>query len=392
MRIAIDLIVAEYQPGGMLLVTRTLLQGLATTDSQNEYVVMTVRPDDYQDIAKAPNIRVHPVTLPSRRATLMQHQLIAPIALRQIRPDVLHVPAFAAPLSWRGALVTTIHDLAFMKVPEQSSLYARLYHMHLQRIGAQRAQRVIVISQQSEQELMHYWSIPPQRIRLIHNAIQPSFNTHELSPRAIEAMRSRYGGRYLLHTGRIMPRKNVECLIEAFDLLAKDFADLHLVLTGGLGYASAKAVQLIETSPYKDRIHLTGWVPTEDMPALYAGATALVFPSKHEGQGMPTLEAMACGTPVVASYEAASVEIAGNAPIRADCTSAQPLADAIVPVLTDPELRQQLIQEGKKQAEKFHIEACVEKTIETYQEAVELYKQDKHFRRTGNRQTQSRRE
>ena len=361
MRIAIDLIAAEYEPGGMLLVTRTLLHGLAKIDSQNEYFVMTVRPDDYQDIAKAPNIHVHPVTLPSRRGTLMQHQIIAPIALRQIKPDVLHVPAFAAPLSWRGALVTTIHDLAFMKVPEQSSLYARLYHMHLQRIGAQRAQRVIVISKQTEQELTHYWSIPPQRISLIHHALQPSFYAYELSSRAVETMRSRYGERYLLHVGRIMPRKNVERLIEAFDLLAEQFSDLHLVLTGGLGYASTQAVQLIEESPYKDRIHLAGWVAQEDMAALYAGATALVFPSKHEGQGMPTLEAMASGTPVVASYEAASSEIAGNALIRADCSSAQPLANAIIPLLTNNELRQQLIQAGQKQAQPFRCEACAEK-------------------------------
>jgi glycosyltransferase involved in cell wall biosynthesis len=373
MRIAIDLIAAEYQPGGMLLVARTLLQGLAKIDSQNEYIVMTVHPDDYHNIAKAPNIRVHPVTLPSRRATLIQHQIIAPIALRQIKPDVLHTPAFAAPLTWRGALVTTIHDLAFIKVPEQSSLYPRLYHMHIQRIGAQRAQRVIVISKQTEQELMHYWSIPPQRIRLIHNALQPSFHTHELLPGAIEAMRSRYGGRYLLHTGRIMPRKNVERLIEAFDLLAEEFADLHLVLTGGLGYASAQAVQLIETSPYKERIHLAGWVAQEDMVPLYAGATALVFPSKHEGQGMPPLEAMACGTPVVASPEAASIEIAGNAAIRTDCSSARLLADAIIPLLTDNDLRQRLTEEGKKQVQPFRCEMCAEKTLQTYHEAFELH-------------------
>jgi glycosyltransferase involved in cell wall biosynthesis len=375
MRIAIDLIVAEYEPGGMLLVTRALLHGLAKIDSQNEYIVMTVRPDDYQDIVKAANIRVHPVTLPSRRGTLMQHQIIAPIALRQIKPDVLHTPAFAAPLSWRGALVTTIHDLAFMKVPEQSSLYARLYHMHLQRMGAQRAQKVIVISKQTEQELMHYWSIPPQRISLIHNALQPSFYTHEPAPRAIETMHSRYGERYLLHVGRIMPRKNVERLIEAFDLLAEKFSDLHLVLTGGLGHASAQAVQLIEASPYKDRIHLAGWVAEEDMVPLYTGATALVFPSKHEGQGMPTLEAMACGTPVVASHEAASSEIAGDAVIRADCSSAQPLANAIASLLTNEELRQCLIQKGKKQVEPFHYEACAKNTIQIYHEAFETYKQ-----------------
>jgi len=379
MRIAIDLIAAEYQPGGMLSVARTLLQGLANIDSQNEYVVMTVRPDDYHDIAKAPNIRVHPVRLPSRKGTLIQHQIIAPMALQQIRPDILHIPAFAAPITWRGALVTTIHDLAFMKVPEQSSLYPRLYHMHLQRIGAQRAQRVIVISKQTEQELMHYWSIPPQRIRLIHHAIQPSFYANDLSPKAIKAMHSRYGERYLLHIGRIMPRKNVECLIKAFDLLAEKFADLRLVLTGGLGYASDKVVQLIEASHYKDRIHLAGWIVDEDMAPLYAGATALVFPSKHEGQGMPTLEAMACGTPVVASYEAASIEIAGDAVIRTDCSSAQPLANAIVPLLTNNELRQRLIQEGQKQAKPFRSEACAEKTLQTYQEAFELYKQSRSW-------------
>jgi glycosyltransferase involved in cell wall biosynthesis len=378
MRIAIDLIAAEYQPGGMLLVTRTLLRGLANIDSQNEYVVMTVRPDDYCDIAKAANIHVHPVTLPSHRGTLIQHQIAAPIALQRIKPDVLHIPAFAAPFSWKGALVTTINDLAFMKVPEQSSLYARLYHMHLQRIGAQRAQRVIVISKQTEQELIHYWSVPPQRIRLIHHALQPSFYAQDISAKAIETMRSQYGERYLLHTGRIMPRKNVERLIEAFNLLAERFPDLHLVLTGGLGYASDQAVQLIETSSYRDRIHLAGWVAEKDMAPLYAGATALVFPSKHEGQGMPTLEAMACGTPVVASYEAASVEIAGNALIRADCSSAQPLADAIVPLLTDNELRQQLIQAGKKQAQPFCGEACAEKTLQAYHEALELYKQHRH--------------
>jgi glycosyltransferase involved in cell wall biosynthesis len=375
MRIAIDLIVSEYQPGGLLMVARAMLHGLASIDTQNEYIVMTIRPDDYQEMARTPNIRIHPVTLPSRRGTLVQHQVVAPIALQKIKPDVLHTPAFAAPLGWRGALVTTIHDLAFMKVPEQSSLYPRLYHMHLQRVGAQRAQRVIVISQQTEQELMHYWSIPPQRIRLIHNALQPSFYNHELSSEAIETMHSRYGERYLLHVGRIMPRKNVERLIEAFDIVAEEFSDLHLVLTGGLGYASDQAVQLIEASPYKARIHLAGWVADEDMVPLYAGATALVFPSKHEGQGMPTLEAMACGIPVVASYEAASIEIAGDAVIRADCSSAQPLAQAIVPLLANNELRQKLIQAGKKQAQLFHYEICAKKTLQTYQEAFEIYKQ-----------------
>jgi glycosyltransferase involved in cell wall biosynthesis len=381
MRIAIDLLTAEFQPGGMLLATRALLHGLTSIDQQNEYIVMTVRPDDYCDLAKTQNFRLHPVTFPSQRGTLIQHQILVIRALQQIKPDLLHVPAFAAPLAWRGALVTTIHDLAFIKVPEQSSWYPRLYHMHIQRIGAQRSQKVIAISKQTEQELRQYWAIPPQHIRLIHHALQPIFYAGNIPPEAISSMKNRYGARYLLHVGRIMPRKNVECLIAAFDLLGAKFPDLHLVLTGGLGYASTQAVHLIDHSPYKDRIHLAGWVASEDMPTLYSAATALVFPSKHEGQGMPTLEAMACGTPVVASYEAASEEIAGQAVIRADCSSPQPLADAIEPLLLDRKLRQRLIRQGKKQAQTFRCEICAEKTLQTYQEAFDTYKlqQEKNF-------------
>ncbi len=374
MRVAIDLIAAEYEPGGMLLATRALLHGLARIDTRNEYVIITVRPDEYKELAQAPNMRVHPVTLPSRRGVLVQHQLFSPVALQQVKPDVLHVPAFAAPISWRGALVTTIHDLAFIKVPEQSSLYPRLYHKHLQRAGALRAQRIIAISEQTQEELATYWSVPSERIRLIHHALRPSLYASDIAPEAIQAMHARYGPRYLLHVGRIMPRKNVERLIEAFDLLAERFADLHLVLTGGLGYASEQAVRLIETSPYRERIHLAGWVAEQDLGPLYAGASALVFPSKHEGQGMPTLEAMACGIPVVASYEAASVEIAGDAVIRADCTSAPPLADAIARVLSDNQLRLKLVEAGSRQVRPFHCETCARSTLRVYEEALDIYR------------------
>jgi len=371
MHIAIDLVAAEYQPGGMLLATRALLSGIAQIDRINKYTVITVRPDCYQNLA--PNIGTQSVNLPSKRGILVQHQVFLPAILQRLRPDLLHVPAFAAPLSWHGALVTTIHDLAFLKVPEQSSLYPRLYHKYLQRAGASRAQRVIAISEQTRTELISYWSIPSTRIRLIHHALRPSLQPQHISHDAITAMHALYGQRYLLHVGRIMPRKNVEKLIEAFCMLAERFPDLHLVLTGGLGYASDKAVQLIETSPYRARIHLAGWVSEEDLGPLYAGASALVFPSKHEGQGLPTLEAMACGTPVVASPEAASVEIAGDAVLRVDCSDALPLADAIIRILTDKELRSHLQQLGSKQVQSFHHEACAKATLQVYQEALDTY-------------------
>jgi alpha-1,3-rhamnosyl/mannosyltransferase len=153
--------------------------------------------------------------------------------------------------------------------------------------------------------------------------------------------------------------------------LAARFDDLHLVLTGGLGYGSEGVVQQIETSPCKERIHLAGWVNDQELRSLYLGAQALVFPSKHEGFGLPILEAMACGTPVVASSEAASIEVAGEAVVRVNCSDASVLADAIAGVLTDKELRERLIQQGKVQAKMFTIEDCAKATLCVYQAAYD---------------------
>jgi glycosyltransferase involved in cell wall biosynthesis len=370
MRVAIDLLIAEKEPGGMLFATRALLNGLISIDSNNEYIIITARPKDYQELATAPTIHVYPVKLRTWSGILIQHQLLLPDILKKLRPDVLHVPAFAAPIGWHGPLVMTVHDLAFLKVPQQSSLYARLYWQYLLRESVRRAQQIIAISEQTCEELHSYWSIEPGRVHLIHNALRPSLQRDGISAQAIQAMQTRYGGRYLLHVGRIMPRKNVETLVQAFDLLAERFPDLHLVLTGGTGHGSAVVLQQIEASPYRERIHQAGWVSEQDMGALYAAAEILVFPSKHEGFGLPTVEAMACGTPVVASFEAASDEIAGDAVMRTDCSSPVPLADTLIKLLTDKELRAHLVRVGLTQATSFNSESCARATLQVYYQAA----------------------
>lgn len=372
MRVALDLLLAEQKPGGMLLATRAVLDGLAQVDQTNEYIIITGRPNDYQELASRPNMALHLVKLGGRGA-LFRHQLLLPDVLRRIRPDVLHTPAFAAPMRWKGPLVLTVHDLAFLKVPGQSSLQAQLYWKYMLRASAKRAQRIIAVSEQTRDELVFYWKVNPERIRVIHNTLRSSLRHGDVAPEQIATMRQRYGERYLLHVGRIMPRKNVERLVQAFDLLAPRFEDLHLVLTGGSGFGSTEVVQQIETSPYRERISLAGWVSEEDLGPLYAGASMLVFPSKHEGFGLPMIEAMACNTPVVASPEAANMQVVGEAVIRADCSHAQPLASAIEQVLTDEALRERLIQQGCIQAQPFlNVEIGAKATRQTYQEAVEI--------------------
>jgi glycosyltransferase involved in cell wall biosynthesis len=280
------------------------------------------------------------------------------------------VPAFAAPIGWNGPLVLTVHDLAFLKVPHQSSLYARLYWQYLLRESVRRAHCIIAVSAQTRDDLISCWSVERERIHLVHNALRLSLCSADISAAEVQAVRQRYGGCYLLHVGRIMPRKNVEKLIEAFDMLAPDFTDLHLVLVGGSGYGSTGVLQQIAASPNRARIHQAGWVSDHDLAQLYAAASMLVFPSLGEGFGLPTLEAMACGTPVVASHEAASMEVAGRGVMRVDCSNASLLADAVAQVLTDEVLRSRLIRQGLLQARSFTREACAQATLRVYQEVA----------------------
>lgn len=370
MRVAIDLLIAEKEPGGMLFATQALLAGLARIDKENEYIVITSQPRAYQDVTTASSIHLYPVKLRTWRGILIQHQLKLPDILKKLKPDVLHVPAFAAPIGWHGPLVLTVHDLAFLKVPQQSSLYARLYWQHMLRESVQRAQQIIAISEQTREELHTYWSVDPARIQVIHNALRPSLRPDCIAPGDVALMHQRYGERYLLHIGRIMPRKNVRLLIAAFQLLAARFPDLCLVLAGGTGYDSEEELQQIAASPYCARIHLAGWVPEEQVGALYRGAEMLVFPSKHEGFGLPMLEAMACGIPVVASTEAASMEIVGNAVLRADCSTAETLSLTITELLTDRALRNGLITRGLTQILPFTIERSAYATRLVYQKAL----------------------
>ncbi|EFH85741.1 glycosyltransferase family 4 protein [Ktedonobacter racemifer] len=372
MRVAIDLIIAEKEPGGMLFATRALLEGLARTDQTNEYIVITTRPKEYRELANAPSITIYPVKLRTWRGILIQHQLTLPDILKKLKPDVLHVPAFAAPIGWHGPLVITVHDLAFLKVPQQSSLYARLYWQYLLRESVRRAQCVISISEQTSEELRTLWGIEDERIHLIHNAIRPLLRLDTVANEAQVGMHQRYGKRYILHVGRIMPRKNVETLIAAFNAIADCLPDLNLVLAGGAGYDSAEVIQQAKKSPFHERIHLAGWIPDEDMSALYAAAEVLVVPSKHEGFGLPALEAMVCETPVIASPGAASMEIAGGAVMRVDCEDASKLSEAIVAVVTNQALREQLVGHGKTQVEPFTCESCARATRRIYELAAGL--------------------
>jgi glycosyltransferase involved in cell wall biosynthesis len=247
-----------------------------------------------------------------------------------------------------------------------------------------RADAVIAVSARTRDELVACWPVDPARIHLIHNALRDSLCFSTGIDQEKQLAHQGYAGRYLLHVGRIMPRKNIKVLIEAFEILASRFADLQLVLIGGVGYGSEDVVRYIESSFYAPRIHQVGWVSDLALKQLYQGASVLVAPSRYEGFGLPALEAMRCGTPVIASLEAASPEIVGEAVMHTNCSEADPLASSIEQLLTNDALRQRLSYLGRIQASSFTGTACAEKTLNVYRQVADKRAISAEKERTGH--------
>lgn len=289
--------------------------------------------------------------------------------LRRSPVAVLFVPAHVLPLWCPVPSVVTVHDLGYRYEPEAHTLSQRLYLELTTRWSARRARRIIAISRTTADDLRRYYGIPAERIHIVHHGVDPHFAPR--SPDEISAVLRRYGiqGPYLLHVGTLQPRKNLLRLIEAFELLATHDPSLHLVLVGKRGWLRERIERAIETSVARARIHWLGHVADADLPALYSAADVFVFPSLYEGFGLPVLEAMACGTPVVTSARGALSEIAGPALI-CDPLDPSDIARAIQRA-RDPALRSRLVRCGFDHAKGFTWERAAQETLAVLTAVIE---------------------
>jgi glycosyltransferase involved in cell wall biosynthesis len=282
--------------------------------------------------------------------------------------DVVFVPAHVVPLAAPGPVVVTIHDLGYRYEPQAHPWQSRLYLEWSTRWSVRRATRVIAISRTTRDDLHRFYRVPDEKIRVVSHGVD-----RHLTPQPVptqQKLRDRYGlrGPYVLYVGTIQPRKNLVRLVRAFERLANDEPDLELVLAGRRGWMAAPVEQAIATSRYRPRIHLLGYVPEEDLPALYSAAAVVALPSLYEGFGLPVLEAMACGVPVVASNRGALAEIAGPA-LLVDPLAIDTLAAALRQAL-DPRLRERLVSAGLEHARRFSWEEAGRATLAVLEEAA----------------------
>jgi glycosyltransferase involved in cell wall biosynthesis len=272
-------------------------------------------------------------------------------ALRRERPDLAFIPSHVLPIALGLKSVVTIHDVGHRREPQSYTRSARWYLEATTRYTARRASRLIAVSQSTADDLARFYGVPGGRISVVHSGVDPRMRPQDPSRVDEVLARLEIGGAYFLYVGRNHPRKNLGMLRRAFDEARRRGLQAELVLAGpGHGNASAGAVH---TLPY---------VPPDDLPALYAGAIALTLPSRFEGFGFPALEAMRCGTAVIASTAGALPEIIGTAGILLNPDDAGAWSQAILELAHDPALQRRLIAAGAARSADFTWEAAAAKT------------------------------
>ncbi|MDQ1300444.1 MAG: hypothetical protein QG637_362 [Chloroflexota bacterium] len=262
--------------------------------------------------------------------------------------------------------VLTVHDLIFRRYPQRHKPLNRWYLNATLPLYCRRADHIIAVSEQTRADLIAHYGLPPAKISVIYEAADPQFGPQ--APEVVAAARARYGllSRYLLFVGTIEPRKNLGRVLAAFERLHAERLTDALVIVGKRGWLFDDFFARLEQSPVKRAVLFPGFVPDADLPAIYAGAQALAFPSEFEGFGLPVLEAMACGAPVVCSTTSSLPEVAGDAALLVDPADTDALTAALRRVAADADLAAELARRGVAQAARFSWERAAAETLAVY--------------------------
>ena len=368
MRIGID--ARKLHDFGIGTYIRNLLRQLARLDHDTEYVIFS-RPDDCDALASlGPNFRTVPETAGNYS---IAEQIKIPLAVRRERITLFHAPHYVLPPLVTCPSVVTIHDCIHLMFPQylpnrRSLAYARTSIS----LAAKRATRVLTVSESSKRDILRFVDVQPDKIDVIYNSYDERFGI-EPKEQDMDRVRERYQlhDQFVLYAGNVKPHKNLERLIEAFHLVRNRGLDhLKLVLIGD-DISKYTALRLaVHRHNLHKYVRFLGYLPEETLAVMYRLAGVFVFPSLYEGFGLPPLEAMASGTPVVTSNVSSLPEVAGNAAVLVDPYDVSAIADGIHRVLTDQQLRADLRRLGLARANQFSWESSVRRVREIYGEVA----------------------
>ena len=366
MRVGID--ARKLHDFGIGTYIRNLLRQLARLDHQTEFVLLC-RPEDAPTLgALGDNFRA--VAETSKNYSVGE-QVRIPLALRRERVTLFHAPHYVLPPLVACRSVVTIHDCIHLMFPQYlPNRLAYAYARTSVALAARRATRVLTVSESSKRDILRFVDAPPEKIDVIYNAYDERFG---IEPREedVVRVRERYQlhDEFVLYAGNVKPHKNLERLIEAFDLVRRrGLGDLRLVLIGDDISRYAALRRAVHQHQLHKYVRFLGYLPEATLAVMYRLAGVFVFPSLYEGFGLPPLEAMASGTPVVVSNVSSLPEVAGDAAVLVDPYDPKAIADGIYRVLTDEALRRSLRDRGVARARQFSWETSVRRVRDIYGE------------------------
>ena len=365
--IAVD--VRHWRDFGYGTYIRNLVRTMAKINSEFEFRLIA-RSEDMPELASLPaNFSALPYDESDR---LRRDNIAFPWFLRQVKADLVHIPLNTVPWFLQRPYVVTIHDLSSLVYGFGNEAHDRLHRMRFRR-GLIRANRVIAVSESTRRDVQNLLNIPADRVRRIYNAIDgdfPAFGTGLDSQATLDRYQINYP--YLLYAGSVRPQKNVARIIEAFAVLRGDlenhprYKDLRLIIIGDEMSKYPNIRRAVLQSRAEKLVRFLGFVPAEALHAFYRSAEAFVFPSLYEGFGLPPLEAMASGTPVVTSGVSSLPEVVGDAAMIVKPENVFDIARGIKEVLLNEALRCTLVERGFDQVRRFSWYDTAQQVLDTY--------------------------
>ncbi len=371
MRIAIDLSPAIHQKAGLGRYARTLAEQLVALDTANEYVAFGYGRWSAQSLAPAlrhlPAANVPLDVRPWRMGVWLAYALGLSLDAFLPRVDLFHATEHLLPPLKNAKTVFTLHDLIFRLFPEY---HLPLNHWFLRNAMPhflRRADAIIAVSECTRSDAIRFYNVPPDKITVIYEGVNPAL-APVADPDCIAAARAKYAHNlpFLFFVSTIEPRKNIPALVDAVRLLRGRGLPHRLLISGRKGWLYQGVFDHVRQTGMESEVDFLDYVPDADLPALFAACDAFVFPSFYEGFGLPPLEAMACGAPVVCSNTSSLPEVVGHAALLIDPREPGEIADAVERIVGDAGLRAELKNRGLAQAAKFSWERAARETAALY--------------------------
>jgi glycosyltransferase involved in cell wall biosynthesis len=373
LRIGIDVTSAVAQGAGIGRYTRELLRALSAADHHNHYrLFYAARPPLHPLPNPLPaNFRLRALPFHDIWLARIWHRARLPLPVQTITGplDVFHSPDFTLPpVAGRTRTLLTVHDLSFVRDPGSAAPTLLSYLNTVVPRSVARADHILADSQATKDDLIELYRTPAAKVTVLYPGVEATFYP-VTDPARLAAVRARYrlgAEPFILSVSTLQPRKNLVRLMQAFADLSAQIAEVKLVIAGGRGWLFDSIFAEVERLKLAGRVLFPGFVAEADLPALYSAARVVAYPSLYEGFGLPLLEAMACGTPVVTSTAACLPEVAGDAALLVSPTDVRALAAALHRALTDDGARADLIARGFRRAAGFTWHASAQHLLEAY--------------------------